>query len=181
MRRARIVQLSALIAMFSIPALAPELDYIGMASAAGVGLAGSKLDIERRGDLTFVDCKSTVRSHCHDIENACNNSGRETVYECRRRYNLCVASSGCLQGSNDPLFPTLPRGGLAEERCIQWVYRGTGRPGCNPSVLPGQCICARRDYPSVEVRAPGSASGGGGGASVRVLPRTHTITGSGLW
>jgi hypothetical protein len=177
MTRARMIQSSAMIAMFSILALAPELEtgYVGAASAAGLGLAGSKLDIEPRSDLTLIGCSGTVLSHCEDVENSCNESRHppRSRYECRRRYNLCALSTRCLEGGESIPWDKGPR-------CIQWIHPYSGNPGCNPS--RERCICGRHDDRSVEVQAPGSASGGSGRASVhRTGPRTHTITGSGLW
>jgi hypothetical protein len=184
MTKAGIIGLGVVVGMLGTLALGLELGsgLVGAASAAGIGLAGSKSGAEPRSDLTLVSCASTVRSHCHDVEDSCNESRHppRTHAECRRRYNLCVASSRCLQGQ-DEIIARLPRSGLAPDpACIQWVHPNTGTPGCNPS--RERCICGRRDVPSVEVEAPGSASGGSGGASVhRTGPRTHTITGSGLW
>lgn len=175
MGNARIIQFSAAIAMLGVLALATELEtgYVAVASAAGFGSAGSKLGTEPRSDFTFVDCASLVRSHCSDVERGCNATRRETVYECRRRYRLCVASSQCLQGSNSSpfAFRTLPRGAIAPEpACVLWLFPYSGRTGCNPATQ--RCICGRRDVPPVEVRSPGSPSGGADtGASVRVRPK----------
>ncbi len=175
--RARIIQSSVAIAILGVLALAPELEtaYVAGASAAGLGLAGSKLDVGPRSDLTLVSCNSKLLSHCEDVENSCNESRHppRSRHECRRRYNLCLASTQCLEGGETIPWDTGPR-------CIQWVHPFTGNPGCNPS--RERCICGRHDRRSVEVQAPGSASGGSGHASVhRTGPRTHTITGSGLW
>jgi hypothetical protein len=101
--------------------------------------------------LTLIGCADQVIDHCNDVERSCNATGRETRQACSRRNRVCRASTRCLEGSI-PLSTSIDRGGRRVPDCVAFAFRNTGRPGCNPATQ--DCICARRDYPPVEVRGP---------------------------
>ena len=98
---------------------------------------------------------------CERVRHVCLGTGKSAEF-CQANFEHCRNHKTFTGGlTSDDLF-----GGIS----LAGPYPATRR--------------RHEDHPVpalVEVRAPGSPSGGGGGAHVLVIGRTHTIQGSGLW
>jgi hypothetical protein len=124
-----------------VPQLAPG--YFVAARAAGSGLAPAMTRPDPSEALMLVSCKSKVRSHCNDDRRHCKESRhpRRTTRECDIRWEDCLAASRCLEGG----LPSLPRFGLKEDDCPEWVFARSRRPGCNARAREfGICVCVVR-------------------------------------
>lgn len=49
--------------------------------------------------VTLVGCAEQREEHCRAREASCNATGRESAFECRRKYRICLQSTRCLEGS----------------------------------------------------------------------------------